>query len=201
MCLSGDMTLLFFCRRTFSNHILQTIKDVGAFSSMHTFLVYLQMAPMEQQPAIASLLLQLDLLVCGFPLYYPQIQVRFSTCTNHRFFSLSLFQVEPRKMSIYREEAIETLIEALRRKDFSNSRIMAIDTLSSLIGRITSSGDSYLEAWLLKIAGFEQPYNVLMKAEHLKKNDTDLMETMVCISVITESFERSYSSHLTWCQY
>lgn len=103
-------------------------------------------------------------------------------------------------MSIYREEAIEALIEALRRKDFSNSQIMAIDALSSLIGRITSSGDSYIEAWLLKIAGFDQPYNALMKAEHLKKNDSDLMETMVCIYFITD-FERSYSPHLSWCHY
>lgn len=57
--------LLPICfRRTFSNQILQVIRDEGAFSTMHTFLVYLQMAPMEQQPATASLLLQLDLLVC-----------------------------------------------------------------------------------------------------------------------------------------
>lgn len=46
-----------------SGQILHMIKDEGAFSTMHTFLVYLQMAPMEQQPTIASLLLQLDLLV------------------------------------------------------------------------------------------------------------------------------------------
>ncbi|PON93899.1 E3 ubiquitin ligase [Trema orientale] len=157
ICVGFLSELVQLNRRTFSNQILQTIKDIGAFSSMHTFLVYLQMAPMEQQPAIASLLLQLDLLV------------------------------EPRKMSIYREEAIEALIEALRRKDFSNSQIMAIDALSSLIGRITSSGDSYIEAWLLKIAGFDQPYNALMKAEHLKKNDSDLMETM-------EEEERAISS-------
>jgi len=31
---------------------------------MHSLLAYLQMAPMEKQPAVASLLLQLDLLVC-----------------------------------------------------------------------------------------------------------------------------------------
>jgi hypothetical protein len=30
---------------------------------MHTFLVYLQMAPMEHQIAVSSLLIQLDLLV------------------------------------------------------------------------------------------------------------------------------------------
>lgn len=82
-------------------------------------------------------------------------------------------------MSIYREESIEALIEALRRKDFSNSQMMALDALLSLTGRMTSSGDSSTEAWLLKIAGFDQPYNAMMKAERLRKHDNDLMETMV----------------------
>lgn len=93
-------------------------------------------------------------------------------------------------MSIYREEAMEALIEALRRKHFSNSQIMAIDALSSLIGRITSTGDSYTESWLLKTAGFDQPYNALMKAEQLKKQDSDLMETMVTLSLIISFFKR-----------
>ncbi|XP_024930397.3 putative E3 ubiquitin-protein ligase LIN-1 [Ziziphus jujuba] len=148
ICVGFLSELVQLNRRTLCNQILQIIKDEGAFSTMHTFLVYLQMAPMEQQPVIASLLLQLDLLV------------------------------EPKKMSIYREDAIEALIEALRRKDFSNSQMMALDALSSLIGRMTTSGDSYAEAWLLKIAGFDQPYNALMKAEQLKNLDNDFTETM-----------------------
>ena len=53
-----------FFRRTMCNKILQIIKDEGAFSTMHSFLIYLQMAPKDQQPLVASLLLQLDLLVC-----------------------------------------------------------------------------------------------------------------------------------------
>ncbi|KAF4377590.1 hypothetical protein G4B88_006870 [Cannabis sativa] len=128
ICVGFLSELVKLNRRTLSNQVLQTIKDTGAFSSMHTFLVYLQMAPMENQPAIAK--------------------------------------------------AIEVLIEALRRKEFSNSQSMAIDALTSLIGRITSSGDSYIEAWLLQIAGFDQPYNALMKLEHMKNNERDFMETM-----------------------
>lgn len=84
-------------------------------------------------------------------------------------------------MSIYREEAIDALIEAVRRKDFSNSQMVALDALLSLSGRLNSSGEPYTEAWLLKIAGFDQPYNTLMKAEELRKHDNDLMETMVCL--------------------
>ena len=87
-------------------------------------------------------------------------------------------------MSIYREEAIDILIEALRRKDFSDSQMMALDALLSLSGRLTSSGKSYIEAWLLKTAGFDQPYNALMKAEQLRKDDNDLMETMVYICLV-----------------
>lgn len=83
-------------------------------------------------------------------------------------------------MSIYREEAIESLIEALRRKDFPNSQIMALDALSSLLGRLTMSGKSCMEVLLLKSAGFDKPYNALMKAEKLKFYDAELTETMVC---------------------
>ncbi|KAJ7966871.1 RING-type E3 ubiquitin transferase [Quillaja saponaria] len=133
-------------RRTFCNQILQIIKDEGAFSTMHTFLVYLQMAPLEHQLAVATLLLQLDLVV------------------------------EPRKMSIYREEAVDALIEALRINEFSNTQMKALDALLFLTGRLTSSGKSSTEAWLLKIAGFDQPYDALVKAERLRTHD--LMETM-----------------------
>ncbi|KAF6154834.1 hypothetical protein GIB67_033863 [Kingdonia uniflora] len=147
ICIDFLSELVRSNRRTFCNQILQIIKDEGAFSTMHTFLVYLQMAPMEQQPAIASLLLQLDLLV------------------------------EPRKMSIYREEAIEALLEALRKKEFPISQFMALDAFTSLSGRMTSSGKSITEAWLLKTAGLDQPYNNSMKAGRHSDQEDDSMET------------------------
>lgn len=93
-------------------------------------------------------------------------------------------------MSIYREDAIEALIEAMRRKDFSNSQMIALDALLSLTGRVTSSGDSYTEAWLLKTAGFDQPYNALMKAERMRKHDNDFMETMVCLFSVFSFFSQ-----------
>ncbi|KAK7391558.1 hypothetical protein VNO78_19974 [Psophocarpus tetragonolobus] len=148
ICVEFLSELVQLNRRTVCNQILQTIKDEGEFSTMHTFLVYLQMAPIEHQLAVASLLLQIDLLV------------------------------EPRKMSIYREEAVETLIESLWQKDFSNSQMKALESLLFLIGHVTTSGKSYTEAWLLKIAGFDQPYNALIKAEQLGQYDNDSLETM-----------------------
>ncbi|KAM7259568.1 hypothetical protein ACFE04_015309 [Oxalis oulophora] len=161
LCVDFLSELAQLHRRTSCNLILQSIKDEGAFSTMHTFLVYLQMAPMEQQPAIASLLLQLDLLD------------------------------EPRKMSIYREEAIDTLIEALRRKEFSHCQMKALDVLLSLSGRRTLSGNSCIEAWLLKIAGFDQPYNALMNADHSRKHGNDLEQTMEEEEKAVTSWERN----------
>lgn len=56
----------------------------------------------------------------------------------------------------------------------------ALDALLFLIGNVASSGKSYTEAWLLKVAGFDQPYNALIKAEQLGQYGDDSMETMVC---------------------
>ncbi|PKA66456.1 Putative E3 ubiquitin-protein ligase LIN-1 [Apostasia shenzhenica] len=135
LCIDFITGIVSLKRRTFCNHILQIIKDEGAFSTMHSFLVYLQMAPIEQQPAVASLLLQLDLLV------------------------------EPRKTSIYRDEAIDSIIEAVKRNDFPLCQIMALETLCSLSGRLNSSGEPLTEAWLLKAAGVDQPNNTLEDEE------------------------------------
>lgn len=71
----------------------------------------------------------------------------YTTITsNYKFHWLSLFQVEPQEMSMYREEAIDILIETLRRKEFSDSQMTALDALISLSGRLTSSGKSYTKA-------------------------------------------------------
>ncbi|KAI3934831.1 hypothetical protein MKW92_053903 [Papaver armeniacum] len=160
ICIEFLHELVCLNRRTFCNQILQIIKDEGSFSTMHTFLVYLQMAPMEQQPAIASLLLQLDLLV------------------------------EPRKMSIFREEAVEALIEALRRKDFPSSQVMALDALLSLSGRLSTTGISLTEAWLLKTAGFDQTYNALVKAEKYREQENESMELMAEEEKLASSWEK-----------
>ncbi|KAL0553368.1 hypothetical protein IC582_007262 [Cucumis melo] len=146
LCVAFLSELVQMNRRTQCNQILQKIKNEGAFSTMHTLLTHLQKATIEQQPSIASLLLQLDLLV------------------------------EPRKMSIYREESIDALFEAFCRKDNYNVQTAAADALLHLSGRLTSSGKCYAKSWLLKLAGFDQPYNALMKDEGLRKPDSELSE-------------------------
>lgn len=71
---------------------------------------------------------------------------------------------------------MEALLEALQRKDFPSSQVMALGILSSLSGHFSSSKRTYMECWLLKIAGFSQPYNAMMKGEESKTNDTEFAE-------------------------
>ncbi|KAI4324399.1 hypothetical protein MLD38_029894 [Melastoma candidum] len=146
-CTEFMLELVQADRRMLRNHVLQKMKDEGSFSTMHTLLVYLQMAPMEQQPAIASLLLQLDLLV------------------------------DPTKMSIYREEAIETLIESLQKKEFPSSQMMALNVLLSLSGRLPASGKCSSEAWLLKTAGFGQSHDISTEAENERNHSDESAES------------------------
>ncbi|XP_059634944.1 putative E3 ubiquitin-protein ligase LIN [Cornus florida] len=135
-------------RRTFNEQILHIIKDEGTFSTMHTLLIYLQTALQDQCAVVAGLLLQLDLLV------------------------------EPRKMSIYREEAIDTLISCLRNSDFPAVQIAAAETILSLQGRFSSSGEPLLRAFLLKRAGLEKSYRSLMRKEQLSNKSGEIQETL-----------------------
>ncbi|KAM0014196.1 hypothetical protein Hdeb2414_s0037g00733021 [Helianthus debilis subsp. tardiflorus] len=66
-------------------------------------------------------------------------------------------------MSIYREEAIDTLTDMLQKKDFPNLQLMALDALSSL------SGKSYTQAWLLNLAGFNKLYEAFKENENMIK--------------------------------
>ncbi|CAM8925868.1 unnamed protein product [Rhodiola kirilowii] len=124
-------------RRTFNEQILHILKDEGSFSTMHSLLVYLQTAPPELSPVVASLLLQLDLLT------------------------------EPRKMSIYREEAIDTLISCLRSSENPATQMLAAETIESLQGRFTSSGESLTRDLLLKRVGLDRSYKSKLRTEKL----------------------------------
>ncbi|KAI3417029.1 RING-type E3 ubiquitin transferase [Psidium guajava] len=134
-------------RRTFNEQVLHIIKDEGGFSTMHTFLNYLQTALQDQCPVIAGLLLQLDLLA------------------------------EPRKMSIYREEAIDTLISCLKNTDFPAAQLAAAETIMSLQGRFSVSGKPLTRAFLLKHAGLEKRYRTVMRMEHLGNSNVEFEES------------------------
>ncbi|GJT68593.1 putative E3 ubiquitin-protein ligase LIN [Tanacetum coccineum] len=135
-------------RRTFNDQILHIIKDEGTFSTMHMLLTYLQTAATDQMPVVAGLLLQLDLLA------------------------------EPRKMSIYREEAIDTLISCLKCSDSPASQIAAADTILALQGRFSSSGKPLVRTYLLKRAGLDKSYRSTMRKEQLAAISGEVQETM-----------------------
>ncbi|XP_048228410.1 putative E3 ubiquitin-protein ligase LIN-1 [Ricinus communis] len=134
-------------RRTLSEQVLHIIKDEGPVSTMHSLVSFLQTALQDQCPVVAGLLLQLDLLA------------------------------EPRKMSIYREEAIDTLISCLRKSEFTAAQIAAADTIVSLQGRFTASGKSLSRAILLKRAGLSKSYRNLTRMEKLGNLSGEIEET------------------------
>ena len=61
-------------------------------------------------------------------------------------------QVEPRKLSMYREEAVDCLIQCLKNSDFPRSQLLAAETIMCLPGRFSSSGRPLARSTLLKLA-------------------------------------------------
>ncbi|XP_073150479.1 putative E3 ubiquitin-protein ligase LIN isoform X2 [Henckelia pumila] len=136
-------------RRSLNEQILHILKEEGTFSTMHSLLTYLQNTPQTQSPIVAGLLLQLDLLV------------------------------EPRKMSIYREEVIDALISSLRNSESPVAQISAAETLLSLQGRFSYSGKSLSRAILLKRAGIDRSYRAFMRKDQRRHNvSADPQDTM-----------------------
>ncbi|KAF0917346.1 hypothetical protein E2562_017519 [Oryza meyeriana var. granulata] len=118
--------LLKLKRRSAADRLLRTIKEASSFSMMHTLLVYLQSTTPEQSPVVSGLLLQLDLLV------------------------------EPRKISMYREEAVDSLIQCLKNSDYPRSQLLAAETIMNLPGKFSSSGRPLSRSSLLKLAREEE---------------------------------------------
>ena len=81
-------------------------------------------------------------------------------------------------MSIYREEAIDTLISCLRNADFPTAQIAAAETIMSLQGRFTTSGKPLTRAFLLKRAGLDKSYKSHVRMDQLSNFSGD-DETLV----------------------
>lgn len=80
-------------------------------------------------------------------------------------------------MSIYREEAIDSLISCLRQTDFLTAQITAAETIMSLQGRFTVSGKSLTRASLLKRAGLNKSYKSLVRMDELSDLSAEGKET------------------------
>lgn len=94
-------------------------------------------------------------------------------------------------MSIYREEAIDSLISCIRNTDFPAAQISAAQTIMSLQGRFTMSGKSLTRNFLLKCAGLDKPYNNLMRldqlgnfTEEVKQTLVSFLEYILCFSLV-----------------
>lgn len=84
-------------------------------------------------------------------------------------------------MSIYREEAIDTLISCLKNTDFPAAQMAAAETIVSLQGRFSASGKPLTRAFLLKRAGLEKRYRTVMRMENLGNSNVEFEESLVSI--------------------
>lgn len=82
-------------------------------------------------------------------------------------------------MSIYREEAIDSLISCLRQTDFPTAQITAAETIMSLQGRFTISGTSLSRGFLLKRAGLEKTYKSLVRMDQLSNFSAEGKENLL----------------------
>lgn len=73
-------------------------------------------------------------------------------------------------MSIYREEAIDTLISCLRNSGSPAAQICAAETILSLQGSFSYSGKSLSRAILLKRAGLNRSYVAFMRRDQRRHN-------------------------------
>ncbi|XXG87347.1 hypothetical protein AAC387_Pa11g2060 [Persea americana] len=119
------MELICLNRRTQITSFLSALQNGGIMNTLHVLLVYLQTSPYEQRALVAVLLLHFDLMA------------------------------EPRKYSIYREEAVDAIIVALERSVMDEKvREQSCRALLILGGHFSYCGEVKTLAWLLKQAGF-----------------------------------------------
>ncbi|KAJ8770857.1 hypothetical protein K2173_021772 [Erythroxylum novogranatense] len=114
-------------RRKDLTMLFSGIESEKIMNAMHVLLLYLQSSPPEQRPLVAVLILHLDLLV------------------------------EPRKYSLYREEAVNAIAVALE-TSLTDKKVkdMCCRSLLVLGGRVSDSGKLSTERWILKQAGISQ---------------------------------------------
>lgn len=147
-CLALLVDLLCLSRRTRINKLLDGLKEGwSGLGIMNILSVYLQRALPEEQPLVATILLQLD------------------------------FMEDPLNCSIFREEAIVTIITAL------NSRICqekAQDNLARALlilgGRFSYTGEPSTKDWLLQQAGFKENSDDSSHSKHLYDDIMQLYE-------------------------
>ncbi|CAK9138979.1 unnamed protein product [Ilex paraguariensis] len=103
--------------------LLQQIQKEGSINIMSVLLLLIQQSQPEHKLLAANLLLQLDMLE------------------------------DSRGKSIYREEAVEALLESLTCEENSATQQLSAFILSNIGGTYSWTGEPYTVAWLVKKAG------------------------------------------------
>lgn len=109
--------------------VLQQMKKEGSINIMHILLPCLQQSQAEHQLLAANLLLQLDQLE------------------------------DSSGRSMFREEAMEVLLESMVCEENSATQILSAFILSNLGGTYSWTGEPYTVAWLVKKAGLTSLYH------------------------------------------
>ncbi|XP_058076848.1 putative E3 ubiquitin-protein ligase LIN-1 isoform X1 [Magnolia sinica] len=115
--------------RSSATSLLHQIRRVGNINIMHTLMACIQQAQMMHQLFAANLLLQLDMMEDSFG------------------------------KSIFREEAIEALLESVASEESPDTQALSAFILSNLGGTYAWTGESYTVAWLLKKTGLTSMYH------------------------------------------
>ncbi|KAJ0968858.1 hypothetical protein J5N97_021735 [Dioscorea zingiberensis] len=117
--------LICLKRRSEITSFMSSLITEAIVDTMHVLLLYLQTSHPEERALVSVVLLHLDLMV------------------------------EPRRYSIYREEAVDGIIVSLERSLYDRKLIEnSSKALLMLGGHFSSSGKLMIETWLLKQAGF-----------------------------------------------
>ncbi|KAK1317170.1 putative E3 ubiquitin-protein ligase LIN-1 [Acorus calamus] len=111
--------------RSSAINLLHHIQEQGSINIMHTLMTCMQQTSPECRLLAANLMLQLDLLE--------------DKCGR----------------SVFREEAIEVLMESVACEEESDSQILSSSILSNLGGTFTWTGEEYTAAWLVKKTGLK----------------------------------------------
>ncbi|XP_068660452.1 putative E3 ubiquitin-protein ligase LIN-1 isoform X2 [Aristolochia californica] len=109
--------------RLSATSLLHQIRQVGNVNIMHTLMACIQQVQPEHQILAANLLLQLDAME------------------------------ELGGKSIFREEAVEVLLEAVASEGSPDLQILSAFVLSNLGGTFADTGEPYTAAWLLQKMG------------------------------------------------
>ncbi|XP_009353928.2 putative E3 ubiquitin-protein ligase LIN isoform X2 [Pyrus x bretschneideri] len=157
--------MLCLSRRTKITEILNGLKEGSrGINTMQILLVYLQRAPLEERLLIAVVLLQLDLMG------------------------------DPFRSSVYREEAIEAIVEALSSRTCSKKvQQRSSRALLMLGGRFSYTGEASTEQGLLQQAGYSHwPRNSF----HFKENVVDGFAHSNEDEAATENWQRKTATVL-----